>query len=536
MNRKLYVLLAVLVLASMALSACAPAAATTVFKWDSKENLVPELASEVPTVANGDLSADGLTITLKLKPNLKWSDGQPITSKDVLYTWQANVDPKNAVLSRSGWNQITGVDTPDDTTAVVHFSALYPPWDTLFAVGANTGSSLLPAHLLQGKEGLEKDPESHLPTVYSGPFMVKEWVAGDHMTLVPNPNYWQGAPKLAQINIKFVPDPETALAALKSGDVDLVPDLAASDLPTLQQMGTDTSGKVVSRTDGSGDFEHLFFNLGTTAGKADSTGKTVGQSDVNGFCPFQDPNVRKAIALGTDRDTYIKTLLYGGTTHIATLWPNSSWYDTSLQPYPFDATTAASLLDAAGYKVGSDGIRAGTCGGKPVKFSLSIETTTKQIRKDFVLAIQADLKKIGVEIKPNHIPAGTFFGSYSAGADMPTGKYDMAIYTTGFYPDPYTDGFLCASVPNKANQAGDNNYHYCDPAFDALWNQANSTLDTATRQKAFTAIQEYMYNNYLVLPLYARPNVYALASRFVPGPGGANGGFNWDAFNWDVTQ
>jgi peptide/nickel transport system substrate-binding protein len=314
-----------------------------------------------------------------------------------------------------------------------------------------------------------------------------------------------------------------------------VPDLVASDLPTLKQMGTDTSGKVVSRTDGSGDFEHLFFNLGTTAGKQDSTGKTIGQSDVNGFCPFQDPNVRKAIALGIDTSTYVKTLLFGGTNTIATLWPNSIWNDTALQPYPFDQATAASLLDAAGYKVGSDGIRAGTCGGKAVKFSIGIETTTKQIRKDYVLAIQADLKKIGIDIKPNHLPAGTFFGSYTAGADMPTGKFDMAIYTTGFYPDPYTDGFLCASVPDKANPSGDNNYHFCDPAFDALW-AATNTVDQTARQKAFVAIQEYMYNNYLVVPLYARPNIYGISSRFVPGPGGANGGFNWDAFDWDVTQ
>ncbi len=593
MNRKLYVLLAVVMLASMVLSACGgtatpaataapatqapapqpPAATATsapkivtlaysqepdnlgsyftqmsyavwidqltlisLFKWDAKDNLIPDLAAEVPTQANGDISSDGLTITLKLKPNLKWSDGQPMTSKDILYTWQANVDPKNAVLSRAGWNQITGIDTPDDTTAVVHFSALYPPWPTLFAVGANTGSSLLPAHILQGKEGLEKDPESHLPTVFSGPFMVKEWVAGDHMTLVPNPNYWQGTPKLSQINIKFVPDPTTALAALKSGDADLVPDLAASDLPTLKQMSTDTSGKVVSRTDGSGDFEHLFFNLGTTAGKPDSTGKAVGQSDVNGFCPFQDPNVRKAIALGMDRDTYIKTLLFGGAQNIATLWPNSIWNDTSLQPYPYDPTTAASLLDAAGYKVGSDGIRAGTCNGKPVKFSIGLETTTKQIRQDYGAAIQADLKKIGIEVKTNFLPAGTFFGSYSEGADMPTGKFDMAIYTTGFYPDPWNDNFLCASVPSKANPSGDNNYHYCDPAYDTMWQAANATLDTATRQKDFIGIQEYMYNNYLVVPLYARPNVYGLSSRFVPGPGGNNGGFNWDAFDWDVTQ
>ena len=489
---------------------------------------LPDLASEVPSTTNGDISADGLTITLKLKPNLKWSDGQPITSKDILYTWQMNVDPKNAVLSRGGWSQITGIDTPDDQTAVVHFQCpLSALGYALRGRSQTTGSPLLPQHLLQGKKAWRKIRIA-FATVFSGPFMVKEWVAGDHMTLVPNPNYWQGAPKLSQINIKFVPDPETALAALKSGDADFVPDLAASDLPTLKQMNSDTSGKVVSRSDGSGDFEHLFFDLGTTAGQQEN-GQTVGQSDVNGFCPFQDPNVRKAMALGMDRDTYIKTLLFGGAQNIATLWPNSIWNDSSLTPYPFDPTTAASLLDTAGYKVGSDGIRAGTCDGKPVKFdNVGLETTTKQLREDYGGAIQADLAKLGITVKTNFLPAGTFFGSYSAGADMPTGKFDMAIYTTGFYPDPYSDNFLCTSVPDKANQSGDNNYHYCDPAFDALWAQANASLDTTARQTAMTAIQNYMYNNYLVVPLYARPNVYGLSSRFVPGPGGNNGGFNWN--------
>ena len=208
MNRKLYALLAVLILASMVLSACGSAAtavptaampgatsapaptqppaptATSAPKiitiaytqepdnvaaeysnmtysawldqvvgaslvtWDAKNNLVAQLASEVPSAANGDVSADGLTITFKLKPNLKWSDGQPLTSKDVLYTWQSQVDPKNAPISRAGYDQISSIDTPDDNTAVLHFKALYPAWPTLFSVGPNTTGMLLPAHIL----------------------------------------------------------------------------------------------------------------------------------------------------------------------------------------------------------------------------------------------------------------------------------------------------------------------------------------------------------------------------------------------------
>ena len=249
------------------------------------------------------------------------------------------------------------------------------------------------------------------------------------MTLVRNPNYFGDHAKLDTIQIKFVPDPETGLAALKTGDVDLMVNLAESDIETVKAL--EPQG-IHLRVDPTPEFEHLFFNLGTTAG-VDGKGK----SDVDGFCPFQDVNVRKAIMLGIDRLSFIKNYLKEDEkAFIASLWPNSSWYNTSLTPYPYDPDQANSLLDTAGYPKGADGIRAGTCNGKPVKFSLGIETTTAQRRIDDMAAIQADLKKVGIDIKPNPIPAGTFFGSYTEGADMPLGKFDMAIYTTGFYPDP----------------------------------------------------------------------------------------------------
>ena len=572
MNRKLYALLAVLVLASMVMSGCAPAATATsapapastsapaptsapaatsapkvitiaysqepdnvtgeysnmtysvwldqivmagLGTWDAKDQFVPELAAEIPSAANGDVSADGLTITWKLKPGLKWSDGQPLTSKDVVFTWQSQIDPKNAPISRAGYNSISSIDTPDDTTAVLHFSKLYPAWPTLFTVGPNTGAALLPAHILQGHEGLEKDPEVHQPTVGAGPFIVKEWVAGDHMTLVPNPNWAGDKPKLDQINIKFVPDPETALAALKTGDVDLVPDFAESDIPTLSALEPAQH----LRVDATPEFEHMLFNLGVTNSVIkDADGKVVGNSDVAGFCPFQDVNVRKAFMLATDRDTIVKTLLFGKTTVPASLWPNSSWYNSSLTAYPYDVAQANQLLDAAGYKAGADGTRAGTCNGKPVKFSLGVETTNKQVRIDTMNALADMYKQIGVELKPNPIPAGTFFGSYSEGADMPLGKFDLAIYTTGFYPDPDPgDSFLCSGVPSKASPTGQNNYHYCDQSgqMDQLFGQGLASADPATRKTAYDAIQKYQYDNVIIVPLYARGNVYGYSDRLV---------------------
>jgi len=491
--------------------------------WDAKNNLVPELATEIPTAENGGVSADGLTITWHLKPCLFWSDGQPLTSEDVKFTWQVETDPGNAVYSRAGYDQITSIDTPDATTAVLHFSAVYPPWQTLFTSGPNNQGNLQPEHILKGKSGLEKDPFVHQPTIASGPWVITDWVAGDHMTMLPNPNYWKGHPKLDQLQIKFVPDPETALAALKTGDVDFVPDFAESDLATLPAL----EPAIHTRVDAGPEFEHYFFNLGVK-------GTDVGQSDYDGPCPFKDVNVRKAIILGIDRDTIVKTLLYGKTTVPASLWPNSSWTNTSLTPYPYDPEQAKTLLDTAGYKPGADGVRHGMCNGVDTKLSFSFETTNKQIRIDMATSVQGMLKQIGVEFKPVFTPSGTFFGNYASGANMATGKFDMAGYTTGYYPDPYTDGFLCSTVISKQNQGGDNNYHVCDPAMDKLTAAVNSSADPAVRKTAVDALQKYQYDNALIIPMYARANVMAYLDRLVLPPTSVIGGMMGDTFDWDV--
>jgi len=492
--------------------------------WDANNNFIPELAVEVPTALNGGVSADGLTITWHLKPCLYWSDGQPLTSADVKFTWQVEVDPGNAVYSRAGYDQITSVDTPDDNTVVLHFKSLYPGWQTLFTSGPNNQGSIQPMHLLQGKTNLEKEPFTHWPTISSGPFVITDWIAGDHLVMLPNPNYWKGHPKLDQILIKFVPDPETAKAALKTGDVDFVPDFAESDLADLPAL----EPAIHTRVDAGPEFEHYLFNMGVK-------GTGVGQSDYEGFCPFKNVDVRKAIILGIDRQTIVDTLLFGKTTVPASLWPNSYWYNTSLTPYPYDPEQAKTLLENAGYTVDTKtGYRHGMCNGVDTKLSFNFETTTKQLRKDMAVAVQGMLAKIGVEFKPIHTPSGTFFGNYASGADMATGNFDMAGYTTGFYPDPYTDGFLCSTVVSNQNQGGDNNYHICDPALDALFAAVNASADPATRKIAVDKVQQYMFDNALVIPIYARANVMSYTDRMILPPTSVISGMMGDMFDWDV--
>ena len=498
-------------------------------EWDENGAFAAELGAEAPSAENGGVSADGLTITWKLKECLFWSDGTPLTSADVKFTWESVMDPGNAVMSRVGYDKIASIETPDEQTAVIKFSELYPPWQTLFTQGPNNSGAILPKHILEGQTGLEGNAFIHQPTISSGPFIITEWVPGDHMTLLPNPNFYKGRPILDQVQIKFVPDPETALAALQTGDIDWYPDFSESDIETVGALEP-----VIHLMVKPGfDFEHYFFNLGTTTGV---DGK--GTSDLDGFCPFKDIRVRKAITLGIDRQAFVDSLLAGKTIVPATQWPNSSWTNASLTPDAYNPTEAAALLDQAGYTLGADGIRHGMCNGVDTKLSFNFETTTKQIRVDIALAVQSDLAKIGIEFKPIHTPAGTFFASYSDGGNMPLGKYDMAGYTTGFYPDVMTgvmDSYACSTIPNAANPSGTNNYHLCDPALDDLMAAVNASADPAVRKVAIDAVQKYIFfDNYYVIMMYARANVYGIVDRFVPGPFGFASNMDWNAEVWDV--
>jgi peptide/nickel transport system substrate-binding protein len=261
-----------------------------------------------------------------------------------------------------------------------------------------------------------------------------------------------------------------------------------------------------------------------------------GAAENEGFCPFKDVRVRKAITLGINRQAIVDSLLFGKTTVPVSQWPNSAWTNTNLTVDGYDPDGAAALLDEAGYTLGADGIRVGDCNGEQTKLSFNFETTQAPIRIAIATVAQADLAKIGVEFKPIHTPAGTFFGQYVDGGPLTTGKYDMAGYTTGFYPDPYTDNYLCENIPTAANPTGTNWYHNCDPALSDLVETMLDTVDPAARKEIVDEVQAYIFENYYVLMMYARGNVYGSTPRFKFGPAGPESDLNWNAETWDVTE
>lgn len=489
--------------------------------FDDKAQPVLELADQYPSTANGGISADGLTITYKLKKGLKWQDGQPITSADVKFTWQVVMNDKNTgIISRDGWNLITSIDTPDDLTAVVKFKEYYAPWYTLY----NTTGGLLPVHLL-GKvtTSLDNDPFQRAP-VGAGAFKVTEWKGGDHITFQAADTYWRGKPKLDTVNIKIVPSREAAMAGLAAGDVDLAADMAESSIPDLQAMKPKADAYAVP----SQDFEHYFFNLGTKA-----------NGGVDGPVFFQDVAVRKAYNMCIDRDTIAKALLFGKTTTIGTLWPNSAYTNPNVKPYPFDVAGAKKLLDDAGWKPGDDGIRAKTINGKVVRLSFNHSTTTgNQLRADVQVLVTSSLKACGMEMLPQNYPSGTLFGGFAQGGTLSTGKYDTGGYTTSFSPDPDpADTFQCSGIDTADKPDGQNWYRLCDPELEKLSIAQKSEADETKRKAIIGQMQQIMYDKAYNAPLYNRLHVTGLSTRLKGVVGGPTQiDIWWNTYNWSVTQ
>ncbi len=498
-----------------------------VWYYDVTGAPVLELAAEFPSAKAGTISKDGKTITYKLKKDLKWSDGEPITSADFKFTWEQIMNPANTgIASKAGYDVIEKIETPDAQTAAVTFKDVYAPWATLFL--ASSGG-LLPMHALKDLKTFDgSDFVTKGSGPFSGPFMIKEVVKGDRIVLAANPNYWRGKAKLDTVNIKVVESREAVMAGLKAGDLDIGPDFVEGSIPDLEGMKDSIDTFAVP----SSSFEHYFFNLGT--------GDAV--SGPAGPCAFKNEKVRKAFLYGIDRYTIADKLLFGKTRVIATLWPVAPFEDANLKPYPFEPETAKKLLDEAGYKVGADGIREGKCDGKDVKLSFKHATTAgNQLRANVQTLVQENLKEIGIEFTPDNVKSSILFASYADGGTFTTGKYELGGYTTGFVaggdPSP-SDNFKISGIPTEKNPSGANAYHLVDKELDKLSADQEKVSDTAKRLAIIQKMQKIMYDKAYVIPMYARLAITAHAKRVTGMKMVPDNIFDvfTNSWEWDVTQ
>jgi peptide/nickel transport system substrate-binding protein len=430
-------------------------------RYDHHNEVTPELATVVPTQANGGISADGKTITYHLRKGVKWSDGKPFTADDVIFSTNVINDPKTNVQSRQGWDDVAKMDAPDPYTVVFHLKNVFSPFvGQTFTSGGN-GPAIMPKHLLAHTANINTDPYNSLP-VGIGPFKFVEWARADHIALVANPLYWRGKPKLQKIVFKIIPNRDTILAELQTGDVDLWPLAARAYFPRLQGV----KGFRVLRQPSYG-FGHLDFN--------------------NSHAVLSDPTVRRALLLAFDRRTALKKIAHGiGILQDSVVSPNNEFYDPKIGFTELDVAKANAILDADGWSRGSDGVRE----KNGVRLNLELVTNVGSPDTDNLIElIRSDWKAIGVSIERKNYDPNLLFASLQTGGIIQSGKFDVAIFA--WYPTATNDlsnTYGCAQVP----PAGQNDLRWCNKRADAAMADFLVTFDKARQKRDQFILQEEM--------------------------------------------
>jgi peptide/nickel transport system substrate-binding protein len=458
------------------------------YAWEYDENNEPfaRLAAELPSVENGGISEDGRTITFRLRDGVQWSDGEPLTAADFIFTYEMIIDPANAVNSVSPYDKIESVEAPDEQTVVTTFSEPYAPWLATLWLG------ILPEHILRPvyeAEGTLDTAEWNLaPTVGAGPYVFAEWESGSFARFVRNDNYWGEPPLIDEIFIRFVPDDASQVAALQAGDGDLGTFIAYSDVPSLQDAGV----QILAVPSGYNEGWYLY--LGENAHPA-----------------MQDLNVRKALALAFDRYSLVEDLLLGLTQPAASFWDNSPFTDPAIEPWPYDPDQANALLDEAGW-VDSNG--DGTRDKDGVELVLRYGTTTREIRTDTQAVVQQQLAAVGIGVELLTFDSSLFFSGYADGGPMATGQLDIGQWSSApSFPDPDESDFLCSEIPSDENPAGTNWSAVCDEELDALFQQQATQVDADERQATFYQISKHVFDNVYWVGIWQDPDIWAVSNR-----------------------
>lgn len=465
------------------------------FEADDKGNYYPVLAQRIPTRENGGISADSLTVHYALKPGVKWSDGQPLTADDYVFTFQAYANPASAPAGDAitpAWKQIESVTKVDDLHFDVKMKRPNPGYLELFNV-------VLPRHKFDGTAVTNQSPQSRQP-MGTGPFMVKEWRTGDAIVFARNPYYREaGKPYLDRIVAKIIPNREVALQALLRGDVDTMFFPVTGDLPTLMKAAKNGSPIHVALQSSKSWVEWLWLN-NSDNGDARRPHPVLG-----------DPAMREAIDRAIDRKQIIDQV-FGGMGQLTGSLLYSGWAAVDIPATPYDPAKARQVLEAAGWKKGADGIRS----KNGVRASLRFQTISgDQTRELYQQLIQQNLREVGIEVKIQNVPSNLLFGAYKDGGLLKRGNYDIAMSRDGYVVDPiaWAGKFTSDQIPTADHVEGLNVIRYSNPEYDRLISQAASIVDRDQRKKLYEQAARRFAADRPALPLYSSAWGWAWSNR-----------------------
>lgn len=408
----------------------------------------------------------------KLKRGVKWHDGARFTAQDVKFTLENVVNPKVRALFRSQLRGLQRVDVVDDTTVRIAFDQ---PFASLpIVLGFNI--PIAPRHLLEGKDLNDLSDFAQKP-VGTGPFRLKETVKGSHITLEANPDYHDGAPQLKALVFKVIPDINTVVAQLRTGELDLAV-VEATHRETLERT------------------PHLGF-------KVTHLPSTFYVALNNSRWPFTDRLVRQAMALGLNRELLVQRVVKGDSPVAGSPWARAfgQFHNAAIKPYPYDPARARALLSEAGFRPGPDGVLIGKDGRR-----LSFELMTDKgnpVREQIALYAQQAWKQLGADVKLSVEEWSVYIRK---GNQLPAGDYDARTSWRITSPDPdktaeYTSGGI------------NNHYAYSNPEVDRLMAEARGLTDQARRVAVYHRIQDLVHQDAPLVWTHYQTEILAMNKR-----------------------
>lgn len=448
--------------------------------YDSNGNMVPDIALQVPTPENGGVSRDGKRITFHLRRGVRWQDGAPLTSRDVVFTYRAIMSPANALPERFGYDKIASISAPDPYTVVITLKSAFSPIVPLF-FGGDSNYPILPAHVLAQYPSINKVAFNQSP-IGSGPYVLTAWKHGERLELQANPRYYRGKPAVSRLNLPFIHDPSTTVNELMTREIDAAFSLDASRIALLRTL---PAHRIVVTP--IPYFYAVAFNMTDPL--------------------LRNANVRRALAMAIDRGTIVRKVSHGVYDPGTGLRGLFTWaFDPNADTLKYDPKGAAQLLDSEGWTLGRDGVRRKNA--KPLQLQLAFPAGS-EITAQLATAIAAAESALGVDVTLKRYTREVYLAN-----DGPVlqGRFQMQLYDYHSNYDPDASWLLGC---DQRSPTGFNVARYCNTAVDASLARASAVFDRSARRAAYASVQRRISDDLPYFFLAQASEIDVIPSRLV---------------------